>query len=89
MLLNPLFNDSKFGKDVFLLFLFFLCISIFFSVQLSENKSMQAMCCVYAAISYICMGDAESSAKVGTVPSIMEILFFSLEICLLRTFVLQ
>jgi len=35
---------------------------------------MQAMCFVYAAISYICMGDAESSAKVGTVPSIMEIL---------------
>ncbi|XP_047253024.1 sister chromatid cohesion protein SCC4 isoform X6 [Capsicum annuum] len=44
--------------------------------ELSENKSMQAMCCVYAAISYICMGDAESSAKaldlIGPVLGVMD-----------------
>ncbi|PHU07482.1 hypothetical protein BC332_23971 [Capsicum chinense] len=44
--------------------------------MLSENKSMQAMCCVYAAISYICMGDAESSAKaldlIGPVLGVMD-----------------
>ncbi|XP_047253020.1 sister chromatid cohesion protein SCC4 isoform X2 [Capsicum annuum] len=44
--------------------------------RLSENKSMQAMCCVYAAISYICMGDAESSAKaldlIGPVLGVMD-----------------
>lgn len=44
--------------------------------RLSENKSMQAMCFVYAAISYICMGDAESSAKaldlIGPVLGVMD-----------------
>ncbi|KAG5585968.1 hypothetical protein H5410_046402 [Solanum commersonii] len=45
-------------------------------IELSENKSMQAMCFVYAAISYICMGDAESSAKaldlIGPVLGVMD-----------------
>ncbi|KAG9158384.1 hypothetical protein Leryth_013131 [Lithospermum erythrorhizon] len=31
--------------------------------KLAENRSMQGMCHVYAAISYICIGDAESSSK--------------------------
>lgn len=33
-------------------------------VQLTESKSMQAMCQIYAAVSYICIGDAESSSQV-------------------------
>nr|GLL42851.1 uncharacterized protein LOC109162714 [Ipomoea trifida] len=31
--------------------------------KLTENKTMQAMCHIYAAISYICIGNAESSSK--------------------------
>ncbi|CAK9134890.1 unnamed protein product [Ilex paraguariensis] len=31
--------------------------------KLTESKSMLAMCQVYAAVSYICIGDAESSSK--------------------------
>lgn len=31
--------------------------------KLTESKSMQAMFHIYAAVSYICIGDAESSAK--------------------------
>ncbi|GAB2233920.1 hypothetical protein Droror1_Dr00003150 [Drosera rotundifolia] len=46
------------------------------AVKLTENKSMQAMCQVYAAISYICIGDEESSAKaldlIGPVFQVME-----------------
>ncbi|KAK6912324.1 Chromatid cohesion factor MAU2 [Dillenia turbinata] len=30
---------------------------------LTESKSMEAMCKVYAAVSYICIGDAESSSQ--------------------------
>jgi len=33
------------------------------ATKLTESKSMQAMCQMYAAISYICIGDAESSSK--------------------------
>lgn len=36
-------------------------------VQLTESKSFQAMCQVYAAVSYICLGDAESSVQVNTI----------------------
>lgn len=32
------------------------------SARLIESKGMQAMCHIYAAISYICIGDAESSS---------------------------
>jgi len=32
--------------------------------QLTESKTMQSMCQVYAAVSYICIGDAESSSQV-------------------------
>lgn len=31
--------------------------------KLTESKSLQAMCHVYAAVSYICIGDAESSSQ--------------------------
>ncbi|XP_065881072.1 sister chromatid cohesion protein SCC4 [Euphorbia lathyris] len=31
--------------------------------NLTENKSMKAMCQIYAAISYFCIGDAESSSQ--------------------------
>ncbi|XP_023521879.1 sister chromatid cohesion protein SCC4-like [Cucurbita pepo subsp. pepo] len=34
------------------------------AAKLSESKSIQAMCRVYAAVSYICIGDAESSTQV-------------------------
>ncbi|XP_072979158.1 sister chromatid cohesion protein SCC4 [Typha angustifolia] len=44
--------------------------------KLTESKSMQSMCHVYAAVSYICMGDAESSSQaldlVGPVFRIMD-----------------
>ncbi|MCH92239.1 MAU2 chromatid cohesion factor-like protein, partial [Trifolium medium] len=30
---------------------------------LTDSKSMQAMCQVYAAVSYICIGDAESTSQ--------------------------
>ena len=33
------------------------------ATKLTESKRMQAMCQVYAAISYICIGDAELSSK--------------------------
>jgi MAternally-affected-uncoordination protein len=33
------------------------------AAKLTESKSMKAMCQVYAAVSYICLGDAESSAQ--------------------------
>eukprot|EP00252_Welwitschia_mirabilis_P009254 TRINITY_DN2169_c0_g1_i1.p1 TRINITY_DN2169_c0_g1~~TRINITY_DN2169_c0_g1_i1.p1 ORF type:complete len:666 (-),score=133.06 TRINITY_DN2169_c0_g1_i1:361-2358(-) len=33
------------------------------ATKLTENKSMQAMCQVYASISYICIGDAESCSQ--------------------------
>ncbi|KAF6163807.1 hypothetical protein GIB67_016147, partial [Kingdonia uniflora] len=33
------------------------------AAKLTESKSMQAMCHIYAAVSYICIGDAESSSQ--------------------------
>ncbi|KAK9279503.1 hypothetical protein L1049_013182 [Liquidambar formosana] len=46
------------------------------AVKLTESKSMQAMCQVYAAVSYICIGDAESSSQaldlIGPVYRIMD-----------------
>lgn len=33
------------------------------AAKLTESKSMKAMCEVYAAVSYICIGDSESSAQ--------------------------
>lgn len=33
------------------------------AAKVTESKSLQAMCQVYAAVSYICIGDAESSAQ--------------------------
>ncbi|KAL4190091.1 hypothetical protein AMTRI_Chr08g210330 [Amborella trichopoda] len=33
------------------------------ATKLTESRSMQAMCQIYAAVSYICIGDAESSSK--------------------------
>ncbi|CAO1939105.1 unnamed protein product [Urochloa humidicola] len=33
------------------------------AMKLSESRSMQSMCQVYAAVSYICKGDAESSSE--------------------------
>ncbi|KAH9307877.1 hypothetical protein KI387_035788, partial [Taxus chinensis] len=33
------------------------------ATRLTESKSVQAMCQIYAAISYICIGDAESSSQ--------------------------
>ncbi|XP_058075252.1 sister chromatid cohesion protein SCC4 isoform X2 [Magnolia sinica] len=44
--------------------------------ELTESKSMQAMCQVYAAVSYICIGDVESSSRaldlIGPVYRIMD-----------------
>ncbi|KAK1283245.1 hypothetical protein QJS10_CPB21g01774 [Acorus calamus] len=44
--------------------------------KLTESRSIQSMCHVYAAVSYICIGDAESSSKamdlVGPVYKIMD-----------------
>ncbi|MFS7987186.1 putative tetratricopeptide-like helical domain superfamily, chromatid cohesion factor MAU2 [Helianthus anomalus] len=34
------------------------------AAKLTESKSAQAMCEIYAAVSYICIGDADSYAKV-------------------------
>lgn len=46
------------------------------ATKLTESKSMQAMCKVYAAVSYICLGDAESSSQaldlVGPVYRIID-----------------
>nr|KYP31048.1 hypothetical protein KK1_049150 [Cajanus cajan] len=43
---------------------------------LTDNKSMQAMCQVYATVSYICIGDAESSSQaldlIGLVYRVMD-----------------
>ncbi|CAI8585998.1 unnamed protein product [Vicia faba] len=33
------------------------------AVKLTDSKSMQTMCQVYAAVSYICIGDAESTSQ--------------------------
>ncbi|KAL3719873.1 hypothetical protein ACJRO7_004800 [Eucalyptus globulus] len=33
------------------------------AAKITESKSMQAMCQIYAAVSYICIGDADSSAQ--------------------------
>ncbi|KAL8091792.1 hypothetical protein AgCh_034159 [Apium graveolens] len=44
--------------------------------KLTESKSLQAMCRVYAAVSYICIGDAESSSQaldlIGPVYSMID-----------------
>ncbi|XP_077239230.1 tetratricopeptide repeat (TPR)-like superfamily protein [Tasmannia lanceolata] len=46
------------------------------AVKLTDRKSMQAMCEIYAAVSYICIGDAESSSKaldlIGPVYRVMD-----------------
>ncbi|KAJ9698929.1 hypothetical protein PVL29_007815 [Vitis rotundifolia] len=46
------------------------------AAKLTEGKSMQAMCQVYAAVSYICIGDAESSSQafdlIGPVYRMMD-----------------
>ncbi|XP_043698974.1 sister chromatid cohesion protein SCC4 isoform X3 [Telopea speciosissima] len=46
------------------------------AAKLTESKSLQAMCQVYAAVSYICIGDAESSSQaldlIGPVYRIMD-----------------
>lgn len=46
------------------------------AAKLSESKSIQAMCRVYAAVSYICIGDAESSTQaldlIGPVYRMMD-----------------
>ncbi|XP_015865941.1 sister chromatid cohesion protein SCC4 isoform X1 [Ziziphus jujuba] len=46
------------------------------AARLTENKSMQAICQVYAAVSYICIGDAESSSQaldlIGPVYRMMD-----------------
>lgn len=40
-------------------------VTVFFAFsQLTESKSMRSMCQVYAAVSYICIGDPESSSQV-------------------------
>lgn len=45
-------------------------------MQLTESKSVQAMCQVYAAVSYICIGDAESISRaldlIGPVYRVMD-----------------
>ncbi|XP_004490740.1 sister chromatid cohesion protein SCC4 isoform X2 [Cicer arietinum] len=46
------------------------------AVKLTESKSMQAMCQVYAAVSYTCIGDAESTSQaldlIGPVYEVMD-----------------
>ncbi|KAF9591894.1 hypothetical protein IFM89_009502 [Coptis chinensis] len=46
------------------------------AAKLTGSKSLQAMCHVYAAVSYICIGDAESSSQaldlIGPVFSIVD-----------------
>ncbi|XP_028752776.1 sister chromatid cohesion protein SCC4 isoform X3 [Neltuma alba] len=46
------------------------------AAKLTESKAMQAMCQVYAAVSYICIGDAESSSQaldlIGPVYGVMD-----------------
>ncbi|XP_057536923.1 sister chromatid cohesion protein SCC4 isoform X1 [Amaranthus tricolor] len=46
------------------------------AAKLTESKSVQAMCQVYAAVSYICVGDAESSSRaldlIGPIYRVMD-----------------
>ncbi|KAL2930953.1 Sister chromatid cohesion protein SCC4 [Bienertia sinuspersici] len=46
------------------------------AAKLTESKSVQAMCQVYGAVSYICIGDAESSSQaldlIGPVYRVMD-----------------
>ncbi|CAL0317736.1 unnamed protein product [Lupinus luteus] len=46
------------------------------ALKLTESKSMQAMCQVYAGVSYFCIGDAESSTQardlIGPVYGVMD-----------------
>ncbi|PRQ34878.1 putative tetratricopeptide-like helical domain, chromatid cohesion factor MAU2 [Rosa chinensis] len=46
------------------------------AVKLTESKSMQALCQIYAAVSYICIGDSESSTQaldlIGPVYRMMD-----------------
>ncbi|XP_020111906.1 uncharacterized protein LOC109726609, partial [Ananas comosus] len=46
------------------------------ATKLTESKSMQSMCQVYAAVSYLCLGDAESSSEaldlIGPVYRVMD-----------------
>ncbi|XP_078436815.1 tetratricopeptide repeat (TPR)-like superfamily protein [Wolffia australiana] len=46
------------------------------AAKLTESKSLRSMCQVYAAVSYICIGDAESSSQaldlIGPVFGIMD-----------------
>ncbi|PON75854.1 Cohesin loading factor [Trema orientale] len=46
------------------------------AAKLTQSKSMQAICQVYAAVSYICIGDAESSSQaldlIGPVYRMMD-----------------
>lgn len=46
------------------------------AVKLTDSKSMQAMCQVYAAVSYICIGDAQSNSQaldlIGPVYEVMD-----------------
>lgn len=46
------------------------------ATKLTESKSMQSMCQVYAAVSFICIGDAESTSQaldlVGPIYKIMD-----------------
>ncbi|XP_031497830.1 sister chromatid cohesion protein SCC4 isoform X1 [Nymphaea colorata] len=46
------------------------------AAKLTENKSFQAMCQIYAAVSFICIGDAESSSQaldlIGPIYRVMD-----------------
>ncbi|MCL7050589.1 hypothetical protein MKW94_028283 [Papaver nudicaule] len=46
------------------------------AAKLTESKSVEAMCLVYAAVSHICIGDAESSSQalnlIGSVYGVMD-----------------
>ncbi|PKA60896.1 hypothetical protein AXF42_Ash006531 [Apostasia shenzhenica] len=46
------------------------------ATKLTESKSTQSMCQVYAAVSYICIGDAESSSQVILAQSQLESDYF-------------
>ena len=60
-----------------------LSFCVFVILQLTESKSAQALCQIYAAVSYICIGDPESNAKVNLVfshwPSLFVIPYMCLE----------
>jgi len=45
-------------------------------MQLTENKSVQAICQVYAAVSYICIADAESSSRVIYFVLVLEMMSY-------------